>query len=83
MPIILRSSIALLAIEYRMTGTFFRASSSEASGRVVLGDKLGLLVSHFLLLFHNIPHESMLSRWIVAHHAARVSVRCVLRLQKV
>lgn len=34
-----------------------RTSSSETTGRVVLGDKLGLLVSHLFHCLHIIPLE--------------------------
>ena len=48
-----------------------RAASSEATGRVVLCDKTGLLVGHLLCCFHIIPLEYI--PHTVAHHAARVS----------
>ena len=81
MPIILGCTIALFAIEHRMTGTFFRATSSEATGRIVLSDKTRLLVSHLLLLFHNIPHESMLSRRLLLTmpRGSRHSAFCVCK----
>ena len=55
-------------------------TSSEATGRVVLRNQTGLLVSHLLCCFHIIPLEYIPQ--VVSHHAARVSAQCVLRLQK-
>lgn len=82
MPIILGCTIALFAIEHRMTGTFFGATSSEAAGRIVLSDKTRLLVSHLLCCLHNIPLEYVIPH-SVALHVARVSTQRVLRLQMV
>ena len=44
------------------SAAFSRASSSEAASWIVLCNQTRLLVSHLLCRFHNIPHESMLSR---------------------
>ncbi len=77
--IVLPGSFALEA--KCITHTFIcRAASSEATGRVVLCDKTGLLVSHLLCCFHIIPLEYIPQ--VIAHHAARVSAQCVLRLAK-
>lgn len=64
------------------SAAFSRASSSEATGRIVLSDKTRLLVSHLLCCLHNIPLEYVIPH-SVALHVARVSTQRVLRLQMV
>ena len=88
-PLILENFILLYHAETGIatsvaaaSAAFSRTSGSEATGRVVLGDKTGLLVSHLLCCLHNIPLEYVIPH-SVTHHAARVSARCVLRLQMI
>ena len=75
----LLSAIAIVAIEIRRA-VISRAPSSEATSRLVLRNQTGFFVSHLLCCFHIIPLEYIPQ--VVAHHAARVSAQCVLRLAK-
>ena len=52
----LSCAIAASAFAY-IDATLCRAPSSETAGGVILGDKLGLLVSHLFHCLHIIPLE--------------------------
>ena len=71
---------AILAFSAMSACIVSRAASSETTGRVVLCNQTGLLVSHLLCCLHIIPLEYIPQ--VVSHHVARVSAQCVLHLQK-
>lgn len=87
-PLILENFILLYHAETGIatsvaaaSAAFSRASSSETAGRIILCNQLRLLISHLLLLFHNIPHESMLSRRLLLTmpRGSRHSAFCVCK----
>ena len=63
--------ICILAFSAMSACIVSRAASSEATGRVVLCDKTGLLVCHLLCCFHIIPLEYIPHS--VTHYVARVT----------